>query len=505
MRDREASALLGLPADCDAATVRRRYAELLREIRPEDDPERFQGLREAYETCLDHARRRAMTPAGQAPRAPDDDGFDDLDDDSFDERGATLDPHPGAPPSTLQDETAPSIADLARMDEVALRILAQPDAPALERLVGELPEAESLERRPILELAVIRQLAGGVEPSFEVEQTLARWFEWDDVQSGTRKVRWSYAEFMRFEAAMRLRHARVLRELLVRDLPGHRFEEREFLRRLARPRPRWRVWIDVALPMLARDSALDLLHAWDARLGPGALPALLDGEHLRVWRAATQANGNPHAFAVGMVRVLAFALCATAVIGLFAVKRMGFEVQTAQTLAGLFGILFAVGFVVLLVIHFVAVAMANPRGRSIGEWFKRVSDGRIRRVWKHALLLLVPLGLYLADAFGPAAASLLALAAIAAVQRGIAGVHVALLCVGSFVPLMDHVVSREVEPKLVAAGVASALVVLLADGIASHAMPRWSPQVLRRRPWLAFVAVALVLLAPLFAWLALGA
>ncbi|MBC8871377.1 MAG: J domain-containing protein [Planctomycetes bacterium] len=44
---------LGLSADVDEATVRRRYLELVRENPPEKCPERFAEVREAYEQLRD--------------------------------------------------------------------------------------------------------------------------------------------------------------------------------------------------------------------------------------------------------------------------------------------------------------------------------------------------------------------------------------------------------------------------------------------------------------------
>lgn len=44
---------LGLSADADEATVRRRYLELVRENPPEKCPERFAEIREAYEQLRD--------------------------------------------------------------------------------------------------------------------------------------------------------------------------------------------------------------------------------------------------------------------------------------------------------------------------------------------------------------------------------------------------------------------------------------------------------------------
>lgn len=45
--------VLGLASDADSRTIKRQYAALLKKTRPDDDPEGFQRLREAYETALE--------------------------------------------------------------------------------------------------------------------------------------------------------------------------------------------------------------------------------------------------------------------------------------------------------------------------------------------------------------------------------------------------------------------------------------------------------------------
>ena len=46
-------AVLGLPADSDDETIRRRYLELVRQFSPERHPEKFAAVRQAYESLRD--------------------------------------------------------------------------------------------------------------------------------------------------------------------------------------------------------------------------------------------------------------------------------------------------------------------------------------------------------------------------------------------------------------------------------------------------------------------
>lgn len=67
--------VLGLAPDADERTIKRAYAALLKLTRPDDDPEGFQRLNDAYRQALEYARCRqehdADTPARTQTEAPD--------------------------------------------------------------------------------------------------------------------------------------------------------------------------------------------------------------------------------------------------------------------------------------------------------------------------------------------------------------------------------------------------------------------------------------------------
>src|SRR5262245_60266873 len=59
--------VLGLPPESDDATIRRRYLELVRQFSPEQHPEKFAAIRQAYENLrdLDTRLRYRLFEAGK--------------------------------------------------------------------------------------------------------------------------------------------------------------------------------------------------------------------------------------------------------------------------------------------------------------------------------------------------------------------------------------------------------------------------------------------------------
>ena len=49
--------VLGVAADCDDEAIRRRYLELVRQYPPEQHPDRFAAIRQAYESLRDPTTR----------------------------------------------------------------------------------------------------------------------------------------------------------------------------------------------------------------------------------------------------------------------------------------------------------------------------------------------------------------------------------------------------------------------------------------------------------------
>ena len=64
---RGAFAALGLSPDADERAIKRAYAAQLRTVRPDEDPEGFQRLNEAYQAALEHCAARATAPPVRLP------------------------------------------------------------------------------------------------------------------------------------------------------------------------------------------------------------------------------------------------------------------------------------------------------------------------------------------------------------------------------------------------------------------------------------------------------
>ena len=96
-----AFAALGLSPDADERAIKRAYATQLKTTRPDEDPEGFQQLNEAYQAALAQCRGTAMRGSNAAPVAPLATGPSDVIDDSAPSRLRVTPapaPMPASPP-----------------------------------------------------------------------------------------------------------------------------------------------------------------------------------------------------------------------------------------------------------------------------------------------------------------------------------------------------------------------------------------------------------------------
>ena len=130
-------AVLGVPTGSDRDTIRRAYARKLRVTNPEDDPEGFKRLREAYDSALAHV--------DYVSRWGDDDDDDEEAEDFADAEIAT-DPLARPDPSVLWHDAA----DAPEPSEEARALLAgrDDDLAALRRAMADLDAALRSAWRP---------------------------------------------------------------------------------------------------------------------------------------------------------------------------------------------------------------------------------------------------------------------------------------------------------------------------------------------------------------------
>lgn len=162
---------LGLDECADERAIKRAYARLLRDTRPDIDPAGFQRLNEVYRAALDWLQQREASssttgvgaPAAQAPHATPEGRTASAANDG----GSPAPPqaasaawdavaYPTAPPPPLsaQSAEAPAFDEAAFLHELAQRA-AEGDAAALHEWLRDLPALWSLAEKARVSLSVL--------------------------------------------------------------------------------------------------------------------------------------------------------------------------------------------------------------------------------------------------------------------------------------------------------------------------------------------------------------
>jgi len=291
-------ARLGLPAEADEREIKRAYARLLKQCRPDEDAAGFQRLHDAYQHCLMLARQRvpaAVTEhAPEAEAAAPDNGYD-----------------PGLPPATLAGTEPPMAAmaeaaddgdgadDIAPVDDLVpgpetrtydagpflqglWERLQRDDADALRDWLWQQEDLYSLALRDALRPHVLEMLVEGEPPPMPGSLEVVLQFFGLDALLGDRWL----AEQVR-TASERSEAAQIFvdRTLSALTSKSRKPVDRLLLRELMepmRPARRWLLMLVPGLPSRLRATLLDLRQSHAAMTRRH-----LDGGSTEFWMQAT--------------------------------------------------------------------------------------------------------------------------------------------------------------------------------------------------------------------------
>jgi hypothetical protein len=170
---------LGVSPDIGVADLRRRYAALIKEFRPETHPQDFARIREAYEAALPMARRRAAETeaAGPAPSERNDVAVAATSKEAPPAPGPESEPAAAAAEDVATEVVAPPPVALAsREDEHA----AEPPLAAhfrrFQALAGSATGTDDEAFLPALRALLLARTQATLDDSQALEFALMRWF-----------------------------------------------------------------------------------------------------------------------------------------------------------------------------------------------------------------------------------------------------------------------------------------------------------------------------------------
>lgn len=296
---------LGVGDDADERAIKRAYAALLRRTRPEDDPQGFQALHEAYQAALHDCRRGDAAEPMQAAAAA----------------AETAVPLPAPAAAPMIEPTAPARAARAEaepapppldpqrlLDELVAQAQALP-VEEIERNLYARPEFLSLATKETAGRAVITGLFDRQPPMpGDVFDAVLDFFNHASVDTAfdplalaslrTRmNLRWELLAHDRADFVARHHRVHGVRADVPEFTPGMR-------RRLAAPWRGARAWLAALVPgMVGRVS--QFINALDGGR-TSRLPPELDRNAVRFWLAAAE-SASWTASALRAIRTLAIA------------------------------------------------------------------------------------------------------------------------------------------------------------------------------------------------------
>lgn len=290
---------LGVPRNADRRDVRRAYAAKLRQNHPDDDPEGFIRLREAYDAAItlldrrDHEHARQQAEVGPCERLPGS-GPDVAGDASQD---APPPPEPREQDCTDQQQIDAEVAAVeARMNALAHALAGdgpRDDASALaafDALIAE-PALDHIDIRGQVEHWLADLMAHNIPRSDAIMRQAIASFDWSDQADPRRQPPAVGALFARLEEW-------ALIEAMAR--PGHPLHRA--YRLLSERRPLWWSRIDALSSALRRQIA-EVIDLADYQT-PG-LSHSLDADAVAWWRdRVNQASGGTGHVGVLLIGVL---------------------------------------------------------------------------------------------------------------------------------------------------------------------------------------------------------
>lgn len=338
-------ARLGLAEGADEREVKRAYARELKRCRPDDDPQGFQALNQAYRHCLALAAQRADDEEHdeQAPR--DDDAPTNENPPAAPDRSAATmaavaapdahEPLPAAAaPRPQPPASRPPLAfDLNSFLEQLIELATRHLPHVLQRWLREFEPLYSLELKQALRLPVAHALAVcEPPPSHDAIAVAAECFDLDTLDARDERVRHWLAV-----ARDRSERSDAFERLLgpYRNA-GATMVDRRLLAELRAPRS-WlrRAWIALTplLPGRLRALLIQL-----QQVGPQWLHTRLDPDSVGFWLRATDRDRlDPRRVAIAAARVALYYLAGAGLLSLLT----GFDSAPLQHAARNIALLFA--------------------------------------------------------------------------------------------------------------------------------------------------------------------